>query len=588
MSSPWAFGNTTVRNPLRIRSGLIVLKNSALNGFLIGKSQELKFAELLDAAGVVEIKNPSRDYSDLGRKWRSCFSQLGFITHKFSRGTELGKTEPLIGSAIKLIGDRRMTGLPFEITPIGRRLIDAESFPEQQECMLRALKSYEIPSAIEAHNGVTPFKPLFFMLQALTELLAQTGTGLSGVEMGVLQVFRTHDPDEIKDIIALIVKYRELCQNTDGTVAKRMLGRKTLEPFADNMGIRFESLNDYADLNFRYLRHTGLFSYRGRRLVFNSDKQAIIDAILSDGVKPAGANNEQYLAGLWAGAPLPTDDERGALSEITRYRNLLANCDIPPDLLPDVPEHPSIADMNMIRLRLEKMRQDQLELQYAAIQAEEPYISETIAYLKKLDNQNDECTKNLEKIDDKAAYLEWAVWRAFLAIDSLVNPAYEARRFRVDQDFYPIGCAPGRGPDMIFIFEDFAFVVEVTLTSSSRQEAAEGEPVRRHVAMEKERIAGESGKPVYGLFLAGTIDNNTAETFRIGVWYNGDNPEFINIVPLKLSQFIQIMVVFRERRFSAARLRQLLDTCLIPRNAHAPAWKKEIETSVMDFISSIT
>jgi len=73
-------------------------------------------------------------------------------------------------------------------------------------------------------------------------------------------------------------------------------------------------------------------------------------------------------------------------------------------------------------------------------------------------------------------------------------------------------------------------VVEVTLTSSSRQEAAEGEPVRRHVAKEKAKIAAVSGKPVYGLFLARTIDNNTAETFRIGVWYSGDEPEFINIV----------------------------------------------------------
>jgi hypothetical protein len=126
-------------------------------------------------------------------------------------------------------------------------------------------------------------------------------------------------------------------------------------------------------------------------------------------------------------------------------------------------------------------------------------------------------------------------------------------------------------------------VVEVTLTTSSRQEAAEGEPVRRHVAIEKARVLSESGKRVYGLFIAGVIDNNTAETFRIGVWYNGDNPEFINIVPLTLEQFTKIMIRFRNRWFAVKQLRDMLDECLITRNAHAPAWKEAIGQYVSSF-----
>src|SRR5690606_24711548 len=107
------------------------------------------------------------------------------------------------------------------------------------------------------------------------------------------------------------------------------------------------------------------------------------------------------------------------------------------------------------------------------------------------------------------AYLEWAIWRAFLAIDSLINQPWEARRFQIDQDFLPVNCAPGGGPDMVFEFEDAIIVVEVPLTSSSRQEAAEGEPVRRHGA----QYAEEAGKDVYGLFIAVNIDSNTAHTF---------------------------------------------------------------------------
>ena len=584
MPSPWAFGNTTIRNPLRIRNGLIALKNSTLNGYLIGKEQELRFAELLDSANVVEIRDPSNDNSSMGRKWRACFSQLGFITHKFSRATELGKVEKLILQAKEHIENCTLSGLPFEVTPSGDRLINAESFPEQQECFLRTLLAYEIPSAIETNNGSEPFKPLFFMLQVMKELLSRTNQGLSSVEMGILQAFRTHDQDEIINIVNAIAEYRGAYNEANGTVAKRAVDRDTLVRFAQPMGIKFESLKHYADSNFRYLRYTGLFSFKGRRLIFNPDKQSIVDAILHQGVNLISDQDEQYLATLWSGAILPTDSETNALSEIEKYKHLLINEGILETSLPSLPSNATVADMNMLRLRFEEMHHEQLELQYASLQNQEPYLSEIIAYLKKLDNQRDEDTNNLETIDDKAAYLEWAVWRAFLAIDSLVNPAYEARRFKVDQDFYPIGCAPGRGPDMIFVFDDFALVVEVTLTSSSRQEAAEGEPVRRHVAVEKERIARENGKPVYGLFLAGTIDNNTAETFRIGVWYKDDTPEFINIVPLTLRQFVQIMDLFRRKTFSVSSLRQLLDSCLIPRNAHAPAWKEEIAKSVAEFI----
>lgn len=584
MASPWAFGNTTVRNPLRIRSGLAALLDSPLNGYLIGKEQERQFAEVLDRAGVVEIRDRTRDYSDLGRKWRSCFSQLGFVTHKFDRATRLGDPEPAVQAAAALLPESGLTGPPFQVTPSGLRFIRAESVPQQQECMLRALRAYQVPSAIEPRNGETPFSPLYFVLQVLTLLLERSGRGLSDVEMAMLQTHRTHDPDGVAAAVDAVLAYRERAAAVTGTVARRQVARKTLEPLAAAMGVRCESLSDYADSNFRYLRYTGLFSYQGKRLVLGEAKRSIAEAILQRGPVLLDGDSPEYLARLWNGAPLPTDDEATAAGEIARYRRLLEQEGVPLADLPAASAGAGIADLNQIRLELEEAYQHRREEKYAALQCREPYLSETIATLKRLDGQKDEEARAIDRIDDKAAYLEWAVWRAFLAIGGLVGPAHEARRFRVDQDFYPMGCAPGRGPDMLFLFEEFALVVEVTLTSSSRQEAAEGEPVRRHVAVEKDRIGGALGLPVYGLFLAGTIDNNTAETFRIGVWYNGDAPTFLNIVPLTLAQFIRLMELFRQAPFAAGRLRQLLDSCLTLRNAHAPAWKREIETLVEGFL----
>lgn len=49
-------------------------------------------------------------------------------------------------------------------------------------------------------------------------------------------------------------------------------------------------------------------------------------------------------------------------------------------------------------------------------------------------------------------------------------PRSSVRGFNVDQDYLPIGTAPGGKPDMIFEFDDYVIVVEVTLSTNSRQE----------------------------------------------------------------------------------------------------------------------
>ncbi len=80
----WYLGNTTIRNPYRLKEGLRVLVSSSLHGNLDGWEHESQFAHLLHAAGVVNVKriqeNASADASDVGRKWRAALMQLGFIT----------------------------------------------------------------------------------------------------------------------------------------------------------------------------------------------------------------------------------------------------------------------------------------------------------------------------------------------------------------------------------------------------------------------------------------------------------------------------------------------------------------------------
>ena len=73
-------------------------------------------------------------------------------------------------------------------------------------------------------------------------------------------------------------------------------------------------------------------------------------------------------------------------------------------------------------------------------------------------------------------------------------------------------------------FDRFNLVVEVTWTTSSRQVAAEGEPVIRHVAY----ATKDSTKPTYCLFIAPEININTLESYRNSDKYYFDDNSSIS------------------------------------------------------------
>ena len=145
----------------------------------------------------------------------------------------------------------------------------------------------------------------------------------------------------------------------------------------------------------------------------------------------------------------------------------------------------------------------------------------------------------------------------------------------------PVGTAPGNGPDLFFEFDKFAIVVEVTMSTNSRQEAMEGEPVRRHVAYYVQR----ENKPVIGIFIANKIDSNTAETFRIGIWYAKDDERLsLKIVPFTLTQFAKYFkFMFEHDKATPEQVVKLFNECFKAKDGkYAPEWKKAINKIVQE------
>ena len=306
----------------------------------------------------------------------------------------------------------------------------------------------------------------------------------------------------------------DLRQRRAAAPVKRPFDKKEIAKRGEDYDKKTDNFLDYSDMNMRYLRISGVLQRKGRGLIIVSTKH-----ILAEKLAKATASSEpimeQYKL-LCAGAPLPTDNMDIAKSLLDDLIKQMEERHILFDIS-DLPLN-TPAEVNIARQRLENILAQTDEIQYANDQCNQweeirDYMTLLIKGGGKLVYDEDNAIEVPK--DETPAYLEWTLWRAALAIDHMVNKPYEVRGFKLDSDFMPVSAAGGGKGDLYCEFSDFTILTEVTMSTSSRQEAMEGEPVRRHVS----DAVLKYDKPVYGMFIAIRIDTNTVETFRHGIWY---------------------------------------------------------------------
>lgn len=583
MANSWHIGNTTVRTPYRLRDALIALAHSEYHGNLVGKDRESGFARLLHEKEILKAERIDQDYlqdfSDLGRKWRSALAQLGFVVQHLTRGHQKG-TDPKYKDFIK--EHPGFSGIPYEVTPSGINLINANTIPAQQECFLRVLVAYRIPSVFETRYKFEQFSPLRHILEILRNLENEKAEPVIKFwEMAVLQL--TSPENGYENITDDILKHREERESSDN---KKRLDHEMRLKVTSGDTTRARTLIDYADLNIRYLKATGLFQSSGRGIAILPEKGILVEKLLEDEFTVYDDNT--YIKEIWTGAKLPTDNKETAQTVI---KSLVDNIkEFGEEIALPKLEDKTSQELAHIRHDIEGQLGRIKENEFANKQIEN--WEEILCYMLALENPRKKVPFHDEMIripaGEAPAYFEWVLWRAFLAINSLANKPWEARRLKIDQDFLPVAPAPGRGPDLIFEFENYVLVVEVTLTSSSRQEAAEGEPVRRHVAEIAEQYEN-TGKRIYGLFIAINIDSNTAETFKSGNWYKpDDNKLSLQIIPIRLDDFSKLFEAgFKSGRLTPNMIRELITECRALSNYDAPEWKSQISNEVKRFVEKI-
>lgn len=551
----WLVGNTGLRNPNRIQEGFCVFANSSFVGKLHGRDNEIGFMNLLNEKGIIQNKSGKDESGSYARKWRLMFAKNGFIYPRISktdgRQEELGKLD--------------------DLTPFGKAFLKADTYPAVQECYLRAMSVEQFP--MPDKKGY--FSPLRWLLAIMLELEKRTGSSeLSRIEFA-LWGHTTNPEYGLKEVVDNILDLRSRRALAS---AKRSFDKEEIAKRGRNYQKKRDNFLDYSDMNMRYLRISGVFQRKGRGLIIVPSKH-----ILAEKLAKSTASEEPIIREyqkLCNGAPLPTDDKDTAkillddLMKRMRERHIVFH-------ISDLPLTNS-TEINIARQRLENILAQTDEISYAKEQCNQwreiaDYMSLLIKGGGKIVYDDDNAIE-IPK-EETPAYLEWVLWRAALAMGQIVNQPYEVRGFRLDSDFFPVSAAGGGKGDLYWEYEDFVILTEVTMSTSSKQEAMEGEPVRRHVS----DAVLKYDKPVYGMFIAIKIDTNTAETFRHGIWYaKNDRKQRLDIVPLTLEQFRKFFVaMFKAERTTPDRLQELLEKCEEKRDLFdAPSWKGYISSVI--------
>jgi len=603
----WNIGNTTVRNPERIRSGLQVFADHFAGNRWDADAEERFYRALVDADVYVPQGRAvtATSTGQTGRKWASAFKQLGFA--------RVGRRAGLV-----------------ELTPVGEALLEDDAMVS--DIYLRQLLKYHLPSPIEPRTRTDGFNiyPFRLTLRILHDLQQAGSPGLTKEELALYVVTTMLDTGQA-DAVTRIRAYRAKRDALVGKVAKmRLYGLTRLEVAhalyggeaqsakldlltelmdrcathpdylvtdeADRalseivrsgkgyrtakaqsmkrrlryairdgesledvwvlashsyLGTRAQSLMDYADTASRYFRMSGLFSFAGTRLVFKESLMPMIDSLAAEGYPAYDAST--YVEAFYDPTvpALPTDNVvtlRAVVDSLRDKRTELAST-----LGVEAPAPPAAAAAQPAQLKREM---ESLREQVSNLRELQFYRQQAEATADIADFFNEISSRSLfGGTAYLPAYYEWNIWRVFLAVNEIVNDIPETRGFRVDEEMYPIHHAAGGKADMQFEYDTCWLVVEASLSTGENQWSQEQEPVQRHV---KDVMLRCPEKRVCGVFVAPRIDPNTAVNFRRAFAWLNDREAQLDIVPLTTRQLIRLLEWQAGQGFDTTELLELL------------------------------
>lgn len=515
----WNLGNTTVRNPERIRDALRVFKDE-FEGKRFDVPTQNQFFNSLITAGVVKgdpSQPGSRDWS--ARKWASAFNKLGLA---LPRGTKENPVVTITDAGNALLGDD---------------VIESDIF-------LRQMLKIQLPSPTEDDLDGANVHP-FYLVLSVGVKLEELGLKAMTKEEIALFIQSANNDNQTNEIVEYIKAYRSARDEIKGSMAKRkyfleQLSNKVLELYGEVTKQKLSTLQDYSDTTVRYSAITGIFTIGRQSLQIKEDQLNLAKAIIEAGPQPVRDDAEFWQAFHNPTVPaLPTDNASFLERDIEALTKRLD--ELSRSTGSELAGHETISNPNVLQLKrrredLEMELISQKEIQFYRQQNETSQVEDIKSLFESI-----MARETIGGSDYRPAWAEWGVWRVFLSINTITNPVSSTRGFKINSELYPVHHAKGGAADLLFEYEDGTIVpAEITLSTNERQYNMEGEPVQFHV---KSIIENNQSREVIGIFTAPDVHVSTAHVFYRADFYSQKLEKAVdmNIIPLTFAQLQSLL-----------------------------------------------
>lgn len=532
----WNLGNTTVRNPERIKAGLRLLKEH-FEGKAFDLASQREFFEILLKQGLIEGNPPQeKNRAASGRKWQSVCYKLGFI-HR----------------------SQRINGV-ISITDAGNALLGDDAI--ESDVFLRQLLKVQLPSPTEQRFDGAKIHPFYLVLGVAVALNDAGMRPLSKEELGLFMQSASND-GQAKEIVSLIRDYRAKRDNITGRVDKRRYYLEQRAAKAKLLELEESTLEDYGDTTARYSVITGIFTFGGQQsLVIKEDRLNLARAIVNTGPLPILEDAEFLEVFHNPNLPaLPTDDIDFLTHDIAELAKRLS--ELSQQTGTASPEQPVIEGATILQLKrkredLEQELVAKKEIQFYHAQSSEEQVEDIKNLFESIEGR-----ETIGGSDYRPAWAEWGVWRIFLSINTIISPVSQTRGFRINSELFPIHHAKGGAADLCFEYDESVIVpAEITLSTNERQFNMEGEAVKFHV---KSIVEANQSHSVIGVFTAPVVHVATAHEFYNAEFYSQKMGGVVklDIIPLTFAQLQSFLPgqknACANSRELLARLRELIE-----------------------------
>ncbi len=555
MKKPWSI-TTTLRNPERLRSFLIVLKQ--LEGESWNLENQRKFQVLLIKERVYGYGS-TQFYNGLAKE------QIDLIDDQtkeisFEKAEEIFNAKNYEDPAmrgrqsinpLKKIGLVVIKNEKIFITSLGKLFLQDDF--DLGEIFFRSFIKWQLPNPdssdykLEDGYNIKPFIGVLHLINQVNQKSLENGEKAKGISKQEFSLFAPSliNFQDIENYADKILQLREQQKGKNKQEQKqifdnykKVFAQEFLET-SNQIEIKklLKNLKDYGDNAIRYFRLTRFLFIRGGGFYVDLEprRQVEIENLLDfdNASFIEFETKEQYLDYIAdiSEPKLPWESKE-------EYKKILSKLieDIKTyeeNLNIEAKEIVNYQNFNEEELKkyISDLRQYRRELQNEENHQNSQELDQINDYIEKLENIFD--------FDDRPILLEKL---STLGLNALNDALKIKPNYPVGDDNEPTFTAPANTPDIECYYHGFNAICEVTMLKSRDQWYNEGQPVMRHL---RDFENQNNDKKSYCLFIAPTIHRDTLNTFWMAVKYEYEGQKQ-NIIPLTINNFTQLLKILVE------------------------------------------